>query len=148
MRTWGILCGILALATAGARADDWPRFRGPNGTGTVADKDVPVRWKDENVLFKAKLPGTGHSSPIVVGERVFLLAATSTERLVVCLDAPAELIRERLARATNRPLAGDWEALLEKRRAAYAEIPHHVDVSGKPPKAIAKEIINLWRASQ
>lgn len=73
---------LLALAAA-----DWPRFRGPNGTGTSDDKDVPVKWADANVLFKAKLPGGGHSSPIVVGERVLLLSATRTERLVVCLDA-------------------------------------------------------------
>lgn len=75
-----LLVGLLAGA-------DWPRFRGPNGTGTVIDKDVPIKWKDDNFLFKAKLPGTGHSSPIVVGDRVFVLAATRTERLVVCLDA-------------------------------------------------------------
>lgn len=68
--------------------------------------------------------------------------------LVICLDAPADVIRERLARTTNRPLAGDWEALLEKRRAAYAEIPHHIDVTDKTPKAIAKEIVILWRESQ
>lgn len=68
--------------------------------------------------------------------------------LVICLDALADVIRERLTRATNRPLAGDWEALFEKRRASYAAIPHHVDVSDKTPKAIAQEIVNLWRASQ
>jgi outer membrane protein assembly factor BamB len=75
---------LLVAVLAGA---DWPRFRGPDGAGTSADKDVPVKWADKNVLFKAKLPGTGHSSPIVVGDRVFLLAATKTDRLVVCLDA-------------------------------------------------------------
>src|SRR5262245_58100928 len=75
---------LVVALLAGA---DWPRFRGPDGAGTSADKDVPVKWSDKNVLFKAKLPGTGHSSPIVVGDRVFLLAATKTDRLVVCLDA-------------------------------------------------------------
>jgi outer membrane protein assembly factor BamB len=75
---------LLVALLSGA---DWPRFRGPNGTGTSADKDVPVKWGEKNVLFKAKLPGVGRGSPIVVGDRVFLLAATRGERLVVCLDA-------------------------------------------------------------
>lgn len=75
-------------------------------------------------------------------------AAMLESGLVVSLDAPTEVIRERLTRTTNRPLAGDWEALYEKRRAAYAAIPYHVDVTDKTPKAIAQEIVNLWRASQ
>jgi outer membrane protein assembly factor BamB len=77
----------LLLAAALAPAGDWPRFRGPQGAGTSADKGVPVKWTDKDVLFKARLPGVGHSSPIVVGNRVLLLSATPTERLVLCYDA-------------------------------------------------------------
>ena len=62
---------------------------------------------------------------------------------VVCLDAPAEVIRARLALADDRPLAGDWEALLDKRRAAYAAIPIHIDTSDKTPEDIAEEIVRL-----
>lgn len=78
---------LLTLLLATPLAADWPRFRGPDGAGTSADKDVPVRWAANNVLFKAKLPGAGHSSPIVVGDRAILLSATDDERLVICLDA-------------------------------------------------------------
>ena len=67
---------------------------------------------------------------------------------VVCLDAAPEMIEARLSLASNRPLAGDWRALLEKRRAIYAEIPVHVDTSDKTPVALAQEIIGLWRASR
>lgn len=75
-------------------------------------------------------------------------AAMLNSGLVVCLDATADVIRERLAAATHRPLAADWETLFEKRKAAYAAIPHHVDISGKSPRIIAEEIIRLWRASR
>src|SRR5262249_2250571 len=68
-------------------AADWTRFRGPNGTGISDDKDVPVKWKAENVLWKKELPGTGHSSPIVVKGKVILQAATLKERMLVCYDA-------------------------------------------------------------
>ncbi|MFO0841198.1 MAG: PQQ-binding-like beta-propeller repeat protein [Gemmataceae bacterium] len=80
---------LLLLAFVGplALAGDWARFRGPNGTGVSADKGVPAHWTDKDVVFKAALPGVGHSSPIVVGDRVVLLSATNAERLVLCYDA-------------------------------------------------------------
>jgi outer membrane protein assembly factor BamB len=76
------LLSVLALTGA-----DWTRFRGPNGTGIAADRDVPVEWTDRNILWKTALPGSGHSSPIVVKGKVYLLSATRKERLLVCLDA-------------------------------------------------------------
>jgi outer membrane protein assembly factor BamB len=82
-----LLIPAVILLAAAALAADWPRFRGPNGTGTASDKDVPVKWAAENVLWKAPLPGKGHSSPIVAGGRVFLQSATPKQRLLVCLDA-------------------------------------------------------------
>ncbi len=75
---------LSALVLTGA---DWTRFRGPNGTGIAADGDVPVKWSDRNILWKTPLPGSSHSSPIVVKGKVFLLSATRSERLLVCLDA-------------------------------------------------------------
>jgi shikimate kinase len=67
---------------------------------------------------------------------------------VVCLDASPDAIQARLAAGMGRPLASDWEALYEKRRAAYAEIPIHVDTSDRAPEQVAEEIIALWRASR
>ncbi len=73
---------ILALALAGglaslSHADDWPRFRGPNGSGYGAAANVPLSWSDtEHVSWKAKLPGPGASSPIVVGDRVLVTCYT------------------------------------------------------------------------
>lgn len=78
---------VVLLATLGPLTADWSRFRGPNGTGTAAGKDIPLSWTEKDVVFRATLPGKGHSSPIVVKDRVFLLSATAGERLVLCLDA-------------------------------------------------------------
>ena len=59
---------ILLLAGA-----DWPRFRGPAASGVSQDTGVPVRWgATEDVVWKTAMPGAGASSPIVVGDRVFL----------------------------------------------------------------------------
>ncbi len=65
---------------------------------------------------------------------------------VICLDAPSEVIRARLALVTDRPLAGDWAALLDKRRGAYAAIPVHIDTSDRTPEEIAEEIVQRWRS--
>jgi shikimate kinase len=65
---------------------------------------------------------------------------------VVCLEARPDVIRNRLALSEDRPLAGNWEALLEKRRAAYAAIPTHVDTSDKTPERVAQEIIQRWNS--
>lgn len=65
--------------------------------------------------------------------------------LVICLDASSETIGERLAESTYRPLAGDWAALLDKRRSVYASIPLHINTTGKPPEAVAQEIMLLWQ---
>jgi outer membrane protein assembly factor BamB len=80
----------LALAVWPAAADNWPRFRGPNGTGVTADPNVPLQWNDkEGVAWKTPLPGTGNSSPVVWGEHVFVQSATEDgkERMLLCLSA-------------------------------------------------------------
>jgi shikimate kinase len=65
---------------------------------------------------------------------------------VVCLNAAPDEIRQRLAGQTGRPLfSGDWESLLEKRRAIYAKIPHQLDTTGKTPNQITQEVIALWQ---
>jgi hypothetical protein len=51
---------------------DWLRFRGPNGSG-IGSGSVPAKWSDtENLKWKVELPGPGTSSPIIVGDRVFV----------------------------------------------------------------------------
>lgn len=56
---------------------DWPWWRGPLRTGVAsADQRPPLHWSDsENVLWKTAVPGRGHGSPIVVGNKIFLLTA-------------------------------------------------------------------------
>ena len=83
---WAILA-CLPL-TAGA---DWPQFRGPDNSSVAVDTRLPTTWNDNlNVAWRAELPGRGPSSPIVVGDRVYLTATTGVrhDRLhVLCLDA-------------------------------------------------------------
>ena len=73
-------------AAADARGG-WTRFRGPNGDGNSA-AEVPVRWTEADYAWKADLPGSGHSQPVIWGEKVFVTCASEdgAERKVVSLD--------------------------------------------------------------
>jgi outer membrane protein assembly factor BamB len=69
------LCVIwLALSNVIATADDWPRFRGPAGSGVAKDSDsLPSEWSPTaNLAWKTALPGPGASSPIIVGGKVLV----------------------------------------------------------------------------
>ena len=76
---WRWSC-IVAFAAAGlisqaaARGADWPRFRGPNGSGISTEPHaLPTEWSDtQNLKWKAELPGPGNSCPIVVVDKVFV----------------------------------------------------------------------------
>lgn len=63
---------------------------------------------------------------------------------VICLTAAPEVIRERLSGFEGRPLAPDWERLLEKRRVIYDQFPYQIDTTARTPQEIAQEIIDLW----
>ena len=67
------LTAAAVIITAGAtHAQEWTRFRGPNGTGVSDARTVPAKWTEKDYNWKVKLPGTGHSSPVVWGDRIFL----------------------------------------------------------------------------
>ncbi len=94
------VCAIVSGLILTATAADWMQFRGPGGSAASDDTGLPTKWsEDENLLWKTSLPGLGGSSPITVGERIFLTCysgyAESHEdpgeqsdlvRHVVCLD--------------------------------------------------------------
>jgi outer membrane protein assembly factor BamB len=63
-----------------SRAANWPQWRGPSGMGVSSEKNLPAEWSaTKNVKWKTAIPGRGHSSPIVWGERIFLTTAVEGE---------------------------------------------------------------------
>jgi FOG: WD40-like repeat len=81
------LCALPLLCAATlAHAEDWPQFRGPEGLGISNDKGLPVEvGPEKNVIWKTPLP-PGHSSPILVGPRIFLTAYQGQTLLTMALD--------------------------------------------------------------
>ncbi len=80
---------VLTISTAGALADNWPAWRGPEGTGLCRETSLPLKWgTNHNIRWRTPLPDRGNSTPIVWGDRVFLTQAILKEnrRTVMCLD--------------------------------------------------------------
>lgn len=64
-----------AMATHLA-AEDWPQFRGPRGDGHSGETDAPTSWSEtENIAWRTPIPGLGWSSPVILGNRVWLTTA-------------------------------------------------------------------------
>ena len=79
----GRLASTLAFVAATVvSAQEWPSFRGPGASGIADGRNAPTSWNartGENVLWKTAIPGLGHSSPIVSGDRIFLTTAVSLD---------------------------------------------------------------------
>jgi outer membrane protein assembly factor BamB len=79
-----VLGSVLAVAAgrapqAGAEAF-WPQWRGPHATGVAPKATPPIEWSESrNVRWKIEVPGRGAASPIVWGERVYLLTAVPAD---------------------------------------------------------------------
>lgn len=82
-----ILAALLATVRC-AIAENWPRFRGPNGSGVSETTAIPREWTDDRMQWSADLPGVGHSSPVVWEGRVFVTSgdAATGAQIVQCFD--------------------------------------------------------------
>ena len=82
-----IVCGVVLSAVV-AQADNWPRFRGPNGAGSSDLKGVPTTWTQEDYEWVVELPGKGHSSPVIWDELLFVTTGKEDgSRTLLCLNA-------------------------------------------------------------
>jgi outer membrane protein assembly factor BamB len=103
---WSLIAVVCVLNALSARGENWPQFRGPSGLGYTVERDLPLTWNaktGENIAWRAPLPKSDNpwSSPIVWGDRVFVMCVTNqplTHR-VLCF-----------AKADGKPL---WETGVE-----------------------------------
>jgi outer membrane protein assembly factor BamB len=109
------LFAVLFITLVPSFAANWPGWRGPDGDGRSAEKEVPLRWSaTEHVRWKAPLPEGGNSSPIVWGQRVFITQALEkgTRRAVMCFDrADGKLLWQK-------------ETLYQNKESTHAENPY------------------------
>lgn len=107
---------IVAAYCLSANADDWRQFRGPHSNGTIQDANLPETWGvNSNIKWKVAVPGEGWSSPIVVGQKVFVTTAVSAGQKnknsehvwkVICLDAETGKMLWSKDAITSQPKLG------------------------------------------
>src|SRR5689334_469575 len=72
---WALACQSVVAGNE-AYLKSWPQWRGPLASGVAPRANPPIRWSEtNNISWKIPLPGKGHSSPIIFGDAVFLMAA-------------------------------------------------------------------------
>lgn len=111
LRFRSVLLSVISAAclTPLAAAQEWTRFRGPNGTGESQATTIPAQWTEADQNWKVELPGFGHSSPVLWGDKIFLLSADpkTASRFVLCLNA------------------ADGQTIWKR---VYPGVPHHLHV--------------------
>ena len=78
----GIAACFFLVSSLAAFGQEWPSFRGPGARGVADGQDLPADWDvktGRNVRWKTAVPGVGHSSPVVWGDRIFLTTAVPAE---------------------------------------------------------------------
>ena len=80
--------GLAGVARPLQAEINWPGWGGPHGTSHTEETGLPLRWSDDNVLWKAELKGAGQSTPVVWGDRIFLTTALDDgrQRVVLAFD--------------------------------------------------------------
>lgn len=120
--------------------ENWPGWRGASGDGISVEKGVPTQWSStENIAWKSAIPGEGHSSPVIWGDRVFITTCLSDreERVLLCLDrrtgksvwqqvvlkSPLETIHPLNSRASGTPATDGEQIYVTFMRALGEEVP-------------------------
>jgi outer membrane protein assembly factor BamB len=134
---WVTACALLA-------AQNWAQFRGPQGSGVADDQRPPLSWDVESgrgVVWKTAIPGLGHSSPVVWGDRLYLTSAISSdpksvfERVLIGAQdfrtdkAPHQWRVYALNRATGKIL---WDRLAHEGVPKIPRHPHNSYASATP----------------
>ncbi len=90
-----VVCGFsLGAVSLPAAAPAWPGWRGPRLDGHSTEKNLPTKWSNQSIAWSVGLPGQGHSSPTIWGDRVFLTASLEKgrKRVVLCVDRRSKAI--------------------------------------------------------
>jgi outer membrane protein assembly factor BamB len=81
MKSIAFTTGIFLVTLSLAVANNWPAWRGPLANGVAPEADPPTEWSEtKNVKWKVAIPGRGTATPIIWGDRVFILAAITPEK--------------------------------------------------------------------
>ncbi len=142
-----LLVSLIIDFTTIAKAESWPCWRGPRGDGTCIEQNVPANWDVAGAIWKTEVPGQGHASAIVWGNRVCTATAVpaSKERMLICLDrasgkilwqqtvvqGPLEAINKENSHASGTPATDGERVYVAFRVGDEIVVAAHDLASGK-----------------
>lgn len=141
-----LLLGLAGFSNS-AKAENWPDWRGPRADGTCREKDVPRRWDVADAIWKTAVPGVGHASPIVWGDRIFTATAMpeKLDRMLLCFDrasgkilwqqvvanGPLEKLNPQNSYASGTPVTDGNRVYVNFRVGKNIVVAAHDPVDGK-----------------
>ena len=88
LKTYAAAALSVSLLSSPALADNWPAWRGAEGSGICRETNLPLRWStNENVRWHVALPDRGNATPIVWKERILIAQAVGNRRMVRTIPA-------------------------------------------------------------
>lgn len=142
----GLLLGFVSFPSL-AGAENWPGWRGPRANGTSLEKNVPKQWDVAKAIWKTAVPGVGHASPIVWGDRVFTATAVPErlDRMLLCFDratgkilwqqvvanGPLEKINPQNSYASGTPATDGERVYVNFRVGKNIVVAAHDPIDGK-----------------
>lgn len=102
-----LLSSLITSLSGSLTAQEWTRFRGPNGTGISPAKNIPVTWTEQDFRWRVPIPGEGHSQPVIWGDLIFQTSSLEAgkERALFCLQKSdgKQLWSKQYPLPTHRP---------------------------------------------
>jgi len=124
---------IVLVFGATGFGQEWTRFRGPNGSGISDAKTIPTTWTEKDYNWIAELPGRGHSSPVVWGDKLF----------VTCCDEEASLRHLLCLNTTDGAVLWTKDFAFEK----YKQQKNN-SFASSTPTVDADHVYLLWHSKE
>jgi outer membrane protein assembly factor BamB len=107
-RLWLAAFVAVLVAVPAALAGNWPRWRGPTADGISPETNVPAEWDaTKNVVWKLKMPGASGATPIVWGDRIFLMSEDGKDVVLLCVSTDGKELWKRKLGAGGRRYRAD-----------------------------------------
>ncbi|MFG0332508.1 MAG: PQQ-binding-like beta-propeller repeat protein [Maioricimonas sp. JB049] len=126
---------LLLLAALPVSAQEWDRFRGPNGSGLSDATTIPVSWTEADYAWRIELPGTGNSSPVLWKDQLYVHCESDSGR--------QRILQSRDARTGKLLWSKDFESSSHRTHKfnTYASSTpctdeHHVYLAWATPEAL------------
>jgi len=96
-------CLLLLLMASSVNAENWPQWRGTNGTGISTESGIPLEWsKTKNVAWRLELPGPAGATPCVWGDRIFLTSAEGDDLVLLCISTDGKQLWKKTVATGNK----------------------------------------------